>query len=143
MALKRICEHIPPIIRSYENFDRKANSDAVVLTCLDESRAIQSQKDEADINTIVRNFGVTGQLPQGVRVPEYGDFETEVTDYASAVAAIKAADASFMAMPAEVRARFENDPQQFLEFCSDRANLEEMRKLGLAVPPPEPPKAAS
>ena len=27
-----------------------------------------------------------------------------------------------------------NDPQAFVEFCSDEANLDEMRKLGLAIP---------
>ena len=39
-----------------------------------------------------------------------------------------------MTMPADVRARFNNDPALFVDFCSDEANLDEMRKLGLAVP---------
>lgn len=110
------------------------------LECKDESRAVQSQKEEADINTIVKRFGLTGQLPQSVRVPTYGDFGDEVFDYTSAMLAIRRADESFMAMPADVRARFQNDPQQFVEFCSDEKNLDEMRKLGLAVPKAEPPK---
>lgn len=126
------------IVRAYRNYDVDFESDATGLECRDESRAVQSQRDEADINTIVRNFGITGALPQGVRVPTYGDFDT-VDDYRSAIEAVRAAEASFMAMPAEVRSRFQNDPQQFVEFCSDPGNLEEMRKLGLAVPPPPPP----
>ena len=37
--------------------------------------------------------------------------------------AVRGAEESFMAMPAEVRSRFGNDPQAFVEFCSDEANL--------------------
>lgn len=119
--------------RTPYNYDTDEFSAENGLECKDESKAIQSQKDEADINTIVKNFGITGQLPTNVRVPTYGDFEY-VGDYRSALHALMEADKSFMAMPAEVRSRFENDPQQFLDFCSDPANLPEMRKLGLAVP---------
>lgn len=127
-----------PVLRAYESYDVDAVSDATGLKCEDVSRAIQSQKDESDINVIVRNFGVTGKLPENIRAPSYGDFEF-VGDYQSAVAAIRDAEASFMKLPADVRVRFENDPQQFLEFCSDAANLGEMRKLGLAVPEPVAP----
>jgi len=103
------------------------------LYCLDPSRTVQSQKEEADINTIVRNFGLTGHLPQGVRVPSYIDYE-DVTDFQSALAAITAAEKAFMQFPHFVRARFDNDPARFVDFCSDARNLEEMRALGLAVP---------
>lgn len=119
------------------NYDRRKVSIETGLKCLEPSLTVQSQKEEADINTIVKNFGVTGVLPQGVRVPTYGDFDV-VDDYQSALHAIKAADESFMLMPADVRERFGNDPQKFLEFCADSANLEEMRKLGLAVQKAEP-----
>lgn len=122
-------------VRAYRNYDVDVVSDHTGLACLDLSLAVQSQRDEADINTIVRNFGITGRMPENVRVPTYGDFDV-VNDYRSAIEAVRSAEASFMAMPAEVRSRFENDPQQFLEFCVNPANLEEMRKLGLAVPAP-------
>jgi len=121
--------------KNYATMDRRKNSDDNATHFEGESMAIQSQRDEADINTIVKNFGVTGQLPQGIRMPTYGDFYG-ANDYQSALAAIAEADASFMAMPANVRERFGNDPQQFLEFCADYGNIEEMRKLGLAVPEP-------
>lgn len=123
--------------RSAYNFDPDEHSLAHGLECKDQSLAVQAQKDEADINTIVRNFGVTGKLPDNVRVPTYGDFDL-VSDYRSAIEVAREAEKSFMAMDAKVRARFENDPQQFLEFCENPSNLEEMRKLGLAVPAPVP-----
>lgn len=125
-------------LRTEHNMDRDLNSVLSGLKCEDPSRTVQSQADEADINTIVRNFGITGKLPEGVRVPTYGDFEF-VGDYKDALAAIQEADKSFFAMPAEVRSRFDNDPARFVDFCSDPSNLDEMRKLGLAVPAAAPP----
>lgn len=121
--------------RTFWNYDPVELSNATSLLCEDPSLAVQSQKDEADINTIVRNFGVTGQLPTGVKVPFYEDFD-EVIDYRTAIERAREAEASFMAMPSELRARLDHDPQKFLEYCADPRNLEEMRKLGLAVPAP-------
>lgn len=119
-------------LRTPYNYDTNAVSDETGLECLDESKAIQSQKEEADINTIVRRFGLTGQLPVNARMPEYGDF-TGITDYQSALNAVMSADETFMQMPADVRVRFGNDPKKFVEFCLDPANAEEAAKLGLTV----------
>lgn len=108
------------------------------LVCDDPSLAQQQFKDDADINVLLERFKVTGQMPQGVTLPSYGDFST-VVDFRSANDAIRRARDSFMELPAALRARFQNDPQVFLEFCSDKANLPELRKLGLAPEaPPEP-----
>lgn len=123
--------------RTFWNYDPAEVSNATGLRCEDPSLAVQSQKDEADINTIVRNFGITGQLPVGVKPPIYEDFD-EVIDYRTAIERAREAEASFLAMPSDLRARLNHDPQAFLEYCADPANLEEMRKLGLAVPAPVP-----
>lgn len=138
--LVHILEGFSMKYRCYSFYDARKVSDDTGLECLDASLAVQSQKDEADINHIVRMFGVTGKLPQSVRVPTYGDFDG-VDDYQSALAAIREAEDAFAKMPSEVRIRFGHDPQQFVEFCSDESNLEEMRKLGLAVPAPTPETA--
>lgn len=118
--------------QAYDDFE--VESFLTGLECLDPSLAIQSARDETDINEIVRRFGLTGQLPVDIAAPQFGDF-TEVVDYQSALNAVIAADAAFMAMPADTRKRFGNDPQLFVEFCSDAANADEMRKMGLLVPP--------
>lgn len=122
----------PVFLRAPFNYDVDAASDESGLRCEDVSLAKQSFKDECDINTIVRNFGLTGELPNDVRAPQYGDFEG-VFDYHTAMNQVIAAQDSFMQMPAEVRARFNNDPGAFVDFCSDVNNLEEMEKLGLVV----------
>lgn len=121
---------------AYDDFDQA--SIEAGLSCPEDSLAIQSAAEEADINTIVRRFGLTGQLPSDVRAPQYGDF-TEVTDYQTAMNAVLEAEASFMAMPADVRSRFENDPGRFVDFCSNPDNRDEMKKLGLLVPEKVPP----
>lgn len=106
-----------------------------------DGKAHQSFKDECDINTIVRRFGLSGELPSAARAPTYEDF-TEVLDFQSAMNAVIAAEESFMLMPADVRARFRNDPGQFVDFCSDSKNRDEAIKLGLVFQGPAPPAAA-
>lgn len=125
---------IVPFIRSPYNYDRDMVSAQTGLECADESLAQQHMANDADINEIVRRFGITGQLPVGHRVPEYGDF-TGVQDYRSALEAIMQAEESFMELPADIRSRFDNDPQAYFDFATDPANQEEIYDLGLAERP--------
>lgn len=127
-----------PFMRTEYNYDRDQVSRDSGLECLDKSLAVQDAAEECDINTIVRRFNLTGQLPSGVRAPQYGDF-TDVGDYREALDAVMEAERSFMQMPADVRKRFDNDPAQFVDFCSNPDNRDEARKLGLLVPEPVKP----
>lgn len=127
-----------PFIRSPYNYDRDAVSFDTGLACDDLSLTKQSEANDADINEIVRRFGLTGQLPQGVRTPSYGDF-VGVSDYRAALAAIQQADDDFMELPADLRARFQNDPQQYADFVLDPANKEQLYDLGLAERPRQAP----
>lgn len=129
-----------PFVRSANNYDTMLVSNKTGLKCEDVSLAKQSFAEEADINTIVKRFGLTGQLPSDVRMPVSGDF-TEITDFHQAMNAVRQAEESFMEMPAHVRARFNNDPGLFVDFCMDDNNREEAVKLGL-VPPKAVPAAA-
>lgn len=120
------------LVRSYGDYDSDYVSDATGLACKDDSLAIQSQRDEADINTIVRNFGLTGKMPDVVYMPEYGDY-TNVEDYRTAIEAVRQAEDGFMTMPGEVRAKFDNSPQRFMEFVHDPSNAQAMLDMGLRV----------
>jgi len=106
------------------------------LCCEDESLAIQSAKDEADINTIVRRFGLTGELPGDFQMPQSGDF-TNIPDFHSAMNRVRQAEEAFMELPGEIRARFMNDPAAVMEFLNDDKNREEAVKLGLVAKPKE------
>ena len=127
----------PPFIRSAFNYDMDKASDETGLSCLDDSLTQQQFKEEADINTIVNRFLKTGVMPTPHAFPQYVDFEG-VFDYQSAMNLVRAADESFMRMDAKVRARFNNSPQEFLEFFANPENAEEAVRLGLANPHPSP-----
>lgn len=122
-----------PFLRSAFNYDMDKASDEAGLACMDDSLTQQQFKEEADINTIVNRFLKTGVLPTPNTFPQYVDFEG-VFDYQSAMNLVRAADESFMRMDAKVRARFNNSPQEFLEFFANPANAEEAIRLGLAIP---------
>jgi len=111
-------------------YDRDKNSDSAKLVFGKPSRTQQQFRDECDINNILERFNVTGQLRVGSVQPEYGDF-SGIVDYQSALNAVMAAQDSFLALPAKVRAKFDNDPALFVEFASDEANKDEMKALGL------------
>jgi len=111
-------------------YDRDQNSADSALVFSKPSLTKQSFRDECDINNILRKFNVTGQLPVGSVQPQYGDF-SGVTDYQSALNAVMAAQDSFLALPAKIRSRFQNDPALFVEFASDEANKDELKALGL------------
>lgn len=95
----------------------------------------ESFGEECDINTIVRRFGLTGEMPQPVVVPTYADFE-RTYDYHSALLEIRRAESEFMRLPAAVRARFDNDAGSLLAFLEDDKNREEAVSLGLVHPKP-------
>lgn len=126
-------------IRSSFNYDRDAVSNETGLFCEDESLAIQSAEEESNINTIVRRFGLTGELPRDIALPQSGDF-TNIPDFHTAMNLIRKTQEEFLRVPAEVRVRFGNDPQAFMAFCEDDNNREEARRLGILKPSPVTPE---
>ena len=94
----------------------------------------QSDKDRCDINRIVKGYQRTGVVSHsnGLQA-SYGD--ATGVDFQDAMNLVVNAENAFMALPANVRARFANDPAQFLEFTSNEENMEEMYNMGLAERP--------
>ena len=140
---------ITPFLRTPYNFDPDQNSIETGTSCPEETLAQQQFRDECDINTILEKFGVTGMVPTNVRQPLREDF-VEAMDYQSALNALMEAEASFMEMPAKLRAEFDNDPGKFIDFFEREENRDRAIQLGLinkpadaaiqgAVPPPVPP----
>lgn len=101
---------------------------------------------DCDINNILAEFKVTGQirhLAANAAAGVYADLSS-VPDFQTALNTVAAGEAAFATLPSKLRARFENDPAQFLAFMEDPANQDEIIKLGLAIDtrppaPPEPP----
>lgn len=93
----------------------------------------QSCKDECDINRIMAKYLKRGVVDHvAVHGGSYG-FASTATFQESMNIVLKA-EAMFADLPAKMRERFGNDPGKFLDFCSDKKNLPELRELGLAKP---------
>lgn len=90
------------------------------------------QAEDQDIHTILKRFGVTGgpHLTLDPREPFYGDF-SEAGDLQRQFERVTEAFEAFHELPAELRARFENDPVMLLEFMEDPANIAEGVQIGL------------
>jgi phage internal scaffolding protein len=117
-------------LRTPYNYDTDAASNESGLACEEPSLAQQHFKDECDINTILERFNITGLLPQSPLSPLYGDF-SGIGDYHTALNRVIAAQDEFEALPAQIRARFNNDPAQLIEFLQDENNRSEAEELGL------------
>lgn len=122
-------------VRGAFNYDRDQASFVSGLRTPEVTRTIQSAKDDADINVIVKRFGVTGMVPVVERLPLNDDFDG-VFDFQSAMNVLNAATRTFERLPAAVRKRFGHDPKEFVDFCSDPKNSDELVKMGLAIKKP-------
>lgn len=133
--------------RKHFDYDVEVASNEAMIPARQQgdSLTVQSMAEDADINVLMYRYGITGKMPENPRVPVYADF-SEISDYRSALEAVMNASAGFMELPANVRARFENDPQMLLEFLANDINRAEAIQLGLVnAPPPDklpdvPPK---
>ena len=135
----------PPFIRNPYNYDlEKASNEAAIPP--DQhgiSLTIQSQTEDADINVMMRRFGVTGQINTSVVLPEYGDY-TGVSDYQSALHQVMEAQKQFLTLPPSIRSRYENNPQLFLDAVASGEALDGLREAGLIpTPTPDASKASS
>lgn len=105
----------------------------------------QSFKEECDINTIVKRFEATGHIDHVNQAAARGLYEDLPTglDLQLALDLIHQAEEGFMALPADIRAKFDNDPVKYVDYFGDPANQQEAINLGMAVdkrkvePPPQ------
>lgn len=106
----------------------------------------QHQKDETDVNKIMARYVKTGIIDHVNRFqPHYGD--TSPISYHESLSICARAQSMFQELPAIVRKKFHNDPEQFLEFVQDPENKDKLFEMGLSETPPpekeeikEPPK---
>lgn len=123
-------------VRSPFNYDGDIVSEQTGLDCSDcVDRAQQHFRDETDINVLVQRFARTG-VPEAPPAPAMAEFD-QIFDYQSAMQTIIDAQRAFGALPSKIRARFQNDPNQFLNFVHDDQNRDEAVRLGL-IPRPQP-----
>lgn len=101
------------------------------------SRTKQDQKEDCDINLIVRRHAQTGFVNHVTRrVPTYGDV-SEMVSLQDALEEVRAAQDEFEGLPAAVRAAALNDPVRFLELLASEEGVEVLRDAGLEFREPD------
>lgn len=113
----------------------------VQLICEDKSLAQQQFKDECDINTIMNKYIQKGILPDNLKTVQgmYGDF-SNLEGFQEAMQIVQNAQYAFESLDMKTRERFKHNPEEFVAFCSNPANQEEIYKMGLAERPPKEEK---
>lgn len=90
----------------------------------------QNHKERVQIQNILHKFTKTGMLTHVNRLEgKYGDFPTHIEFHAMQNIIAKA-QSMFESIPAQIRAKFQNDPAVFLEAVHDPANRDELIELG-------------
>lgn len=95
------------------------------------SKCKQSFRESCDINRIVAR-ALSGKAVEyfNKRPAGYADV-SDVPDYRTALDRVIEARKVFDGLPAVVRKRFGNDPEEMVQFVRDEKNREEAEKLGL------------
>ncbi len=98
----------------------------------------QSFKDECDINKIMAKYQKTGAIAHfNKHQPQYGFASSK--DFAESMRIVTSAQQMFADLPSSIRSKFNNQPEQFLEFVQNPDNESEMVSLGLTTKKSESP----
>lgn len=90
----------------------------------------QAHAKECDINQILKGYYKTGLIKHAQRFEgKYDDFSS--VDFQNAMYIVAQARQMFGQLPAKMRQRFNHDPGEFMDFCRDSNNREEMQRLGI------------
>lgn len=102
------------------------------------SLTIQSAREEADINAIMLRYAKTGVISDDVISRRAGVFADvgKFGDYGTLLEAVCSVQEEFEALKPEIREKFNNSPEELINWLQDSANYEEAVRYGLAVKDP-------
>lgn len=105
------------------------------------SRTKQSEKDNCDINLIVKRHASTGHVSHlNPAAPQFGDF-TGAADLKTAIDQVAEANDRFNELPVEVRRAAQNNPYELLAMLETDEGQLELQEAGLILTDqPQPPK---
>jgi len=102
----------------------------------------QCHKDRCDMHNIMRQFEKTGLIEHTSRYAgKYMDMPN-APSFHEAMNTIAKAESMFETVPAKIRAKFHNDPAEYIEFMQDPKNYDAIKEMGLDpshLPEPERP----
>lgn len=111
---------------------RRENGSIRVQTINEQkTRTQQHHKEQCDVNNIIKKYQQTGIITHMARDAGIYSGLAPAESYFDAMKIVLDAKDAFMTLPADVRKKFRNDPQELLSWMQDPKNLEEGVKLGL------------
>ena len=98
----------------------------------------QSSQKESDINNIMKQYGITGMLPNITIPGEYRDNSNTPT-LEAAYDIVNAANEAFFQLPPNIRKLMDNQPSQLENFIADPNNADLLKKHGILISKNEVP----
>lgn len=97
-------------------------------------KTVQSDVDGAEINKLVKRFGLTtDEMPDPAIWDHMGDF-SDVVDLHTMMNRVVESRQAFESLPSTLREVFGNNPANLLEFLEDPRNAEDAARMGLLTP---------
>lgn len=126
-----------------EKIEKRANGTRRVQTVIEgESMTQQQFQQSCDLKTIIRQrsaLGIPLEIPNDPFDGAIQDF-TGVNDYRQNLHRVMKANDAFMALPAQIRKKFDNDPAELIAFLEKDENYDEALSLGLLKEGSKPKK---
>lgn len=126
--------------KSYNLISMRENGTIDVETHnLDPSMSIPDDQNSTDINNIMAQYKITGQMPHSGRqglYDEHNDIPTP-NSLLEAYSLIQDASEKFLSLPSQLREKFHNDPSIMAEFLQDPSNYQAAVDLGLLTAQPK------
>lgn len=121
---------------------KREDGTVCVMTINDMPSLTEQQfAEDCDVNVILKRILRVPTVLQAFQRGEldsttgtYGDFSS-MPSYQEALQQVIDANAKFNELPAEIRLKFNNDPQRLIDYLGDKNNLEESYKIGLRIKP--------
>lgn len=106
------------------------------MTFEEESMTIESEAAGTTIDSYLKRYQATGLLGDPVRYSagQFGDF-ADLQTFQESMNTVARVTETFASLPAELRAKFDNNPSIYVEFISDPKNAKEAIDLGLLDAP--------
>ncbi|AXL14635.1 internal scaffolding protein [Microviridae sp.] len=98
----------------------------------------QQHAESCDIHNILKKYENLGMSPYALPDPSnYPDVSNNL-DYHTASNMVAEAHSMFEELPSKLREQFDNDPIRMMDFMSQNPSNEDLIKLGLLIPEPNP-----
>lgn len=108
------------------------------ITFTEESKTLQSEYESTTIDWYLKRYSATGVDPFANRVMDarFGDF-SNYDSFLTAQNKLAQVRQGFDNLPSEIRAKFNNNINAFMEFVTNPANESELVSMGLVKPASE------